>query len=173
MKKPFHVRFLPAALGGAALALLCGGCSTQMVTKTIAMTGKVAIKTVTVAGTVGAKTTTAAITTSGKLAGTVVQTAAGMAAGAAKTGMVVFVDSATGVAKEIPWVEGMKLYAAGRTAEFDLYLKAFEIVSANTVLRSDWGQILGGKPEPMLKPGDVVRVSQMVMPAKTSTPGRR
>ncbi len=167
------------ALCGALLALVSCGCS-SMVEKTVSMTGKVAIGTVTTVGKVSLKTTTTAITTSGKLAGTVVTTsgsvvksAATAAGSAGKTAFVTFQDTATGVAKEVPWVEGMKLYAASKTAEFDMYLKAFEIVSKNTIFRSDWGEIFRGKPQPTLQAGDIVRVSNMVAATPRAAPTKR
>lgn len=147
--------FPPAAL----LAALLGpaGCSSPVKT-----TGKVLTKTVTTAGSVAGKTAVATVKTGGKVAGTALTTtgsvAKSVATSAVQTAMVTVKDAATGVAKQIPWTEGMKLYAASKTAEFSTYLKAFEIVSGAKTIRTDWKKIKAGAPEPVLKPGDIVTI---------------
>lgn len=149
------MNFLPATILLAMLA--CGGCSSAAKT-----TGTVVTKTVTTAGSVAGKTAVAAAKTGGKVAATTVSTAGGVAksvaTSAVQTAMVTVKDAATGVAKQIPWTEGMKLYAASKQAEFGTYLKAFEIVSGANTVRTDWKKIRAGAPEPVLKPGDLVTI---------------
>lgn len=137
------------------------GCSTA--SKTVSTTGKVALGTVKTAGAVAGKT----VTTTGKVAGTavsatgtVVKATAGGAAGIVKTAFVTFKDTATGMVKQVPWVEGMKVYAAGKTAQVDMSLKAFQIMRGSQVIKSDWGKIKSGAPEPELRPGDVIEVGR-------------
>lgn len=139
-------------------ALLCpAGCSSPVKT-----TGTVVTKTVTTAGSAAGKTAAATVKTGGKLAGTALSTtgevAKSVATSAVQTAMVTVKDATTGVAKQVPWTDGMKLYAAGKKAEFDTYLKAFEIVSGANTIRTDWRKIKSGAPEPVLKPGDVITI---------------
>jgi hypothetical protein len=85
----------------------------------------------------------------------------------AKIPLVTLKDTTTGIVKQIPWTEGMKLYAATKTAEFDMYMKGFTIFrdGGAQVLRSDWRKIKAGAPEPALKPGDFVEISRLPAPA--------
>lgn len=137
------------------------GCSTA--SHTVSTTGKVALGTVKTAGTVAGKT----VTTTGKVAGTavsatgsVVKATASGAAGLVKTAFVTFKDTATGTVKQVPWVEGMKVYAASKTAQVDMSLKAFQILRGSQVIKSDWTKIKSGTPEPELRPGDVIEVGR-------------
>ena len=84
----------------------------------------------------------------------------------AKAGFVTVRDVATGVSRQIPYSEGMKLYAATQTAKVDAYLKAFEIVRDGMVIRSDWQKVKTAAGNPTLKVGDIIQVKQMASTAK-------
>src|ERR1041384_2915495 len=142
-------------LGAWLMLPLAMGCSTVAQT-----TGKLAAKTVSTAGSVATKTTTVAVTTTGKAAmattKTVVHTTGEVVAATARTGIVTFKDLSTGVSKEIPWVEGMKLYAASKTAQFDAGLRALQILRGSQVIKADVAAVKSGKGDLLLRPGDVV-----------------
>ena len=72
-------------------------------------------------------------------------------AGMAKAGMVTFVDTATGIARQLPYAEGLKLYAASKTAEVDLAFKSIQILRGTQKIRSK-------KADISLQPGDVIRL---------------
>ncbi len=135
------------------------GCSSTP--KAASATGHFLVSTVTTTGKVVGTT----VTTTGKVAGTVATTTgtvakAGVkgAASLVKTGMVTFKDVASGTVKQVPWVEGVKLYAASKTAQVDMYLKAFQIFRGAQVIKSDWSKIKSGTPEPELHAGDVIEI---------------
>ena len=135
------------------------GCST--VAKT---TEKLAAKTVSTAGSVAAKATPAAVSTTGQAAiattKPIVHTTGQVVAATARTGMVTFKDLSTGVTRQIPWVEGMKLYAASKTAQFDAGLQALQILRSSHVIKADLASIKSGKGDLSLQPGDVVEISR-------------
>ena len=130
-------------------------------------------KVVTTAGSLVGKTATGAITTSGKVAGatvsggatvakTVVTTTGSVAGSIAKTAFVTVVDSATGNARQIPWIEGMKLYAATKTGEASAALKAIEILRGSRVIAAtDTAKLAANAPGPLLQPGDVITLRNL------------
>lgn len=130
-------------------------------------------KVVTTTGKVIGKTATAAITTTGKVAGatasgtatvakTVVTTTGSVAGSIAKTAFVTVVDSATGTARQIPWTEGMKLYAATKTGEANAALKAIQVLRGNQVITAtDTGKLTARAPGPALQPGDIIRLGNL------------
>ena len=134
-------------------------------------TSKLATKTVTFVGKTTAKTTVAAVKAGGSVAATAtkttIQTTGYVVSTVAKAGFVTVKDVATGVSKEIPYSEGLKLYAATQTAKVDAYLKAFEILRDGVVIRSDWRRIKTTAGNPALKPGDVIQVKQMASAARS------
>jgi len=140
------------------LAAIAGGCSARS-------TGNIAVKTISFAGTVATKTTVAAVKTSGKIAlGTtkaVVTTSGSVAKGVASAAFVTFKDTATGISKQIPYSEGLRLYAASQTAKFDLALKGFQLLRSGVpVMTAQWAKVKPGTySDPVLSPGDVVQVS--------------
>jgi hypothetical protein len=141
-------------LGPLLLAL--AGCSSVATG-----TGKLAAGTVSVAGKVAAKT----VTTSGQVAAstaqTVVRTTGSTVTAIAKSGLVTFKDAASGVNKQIPYVEGLKLYAASKTAQVDLAVRAFQILRGTQIIR---GQVSPGNrsADLTLQPGDVVELGQRI-----------
>ena len=138
--KPFTILFTAWMALGMGLV----GCSTRgtisLATKTVNTTSSIAGRTALGAGKI-ASSTAVSITKAGISAG----------AGMATTGMVTFVDTATGIARQLPYAEGMKLYAASKTAEVDLALKSIQILRGTQKIRSK-------KADISLQPGDVIRL---------------
>ncbi len=95
--------------------------------------------------------------------GTKVVTTTGSVAGSiAKTAFVTVVDSATGTARQIPWTEGMKLYAATKTGEANAALKAIQVLRGNQVITAtDTGKLTARAPGPALLPGDIIRLGNL------------
>ena len=149
---------MKSTLAGVVAGILFCGCSAQQA-------GRIATKTVTFAGKTATKATVATVKRGGSVAlGTtkaVVKTTGTVVTEIAKAGFVTVKDLGTGVSKQVPYSEGMRLYAATQTAKVDAYLKAFEIVRTGMVIRSDWKQIKSQTGNPVLKPGDVINVKQI------------
>jgi hypothetical protein len=134
------------------------GCSTRQV-------GRAATKTVSFAGKTVAKTTITAVKTGGTVAMSATKTAAKTTSHVitevARAGFVTITDITTGISKQIPYSEGMRLYAATKTAELDTYMKGFEILRAGMAIRTDWQKIKTVTGNPELKPGDVIQVKRL------------
>ncbi len=149
----------PAVIAVALISvLILSGCGAGKV-------GRVATKTVSFAGKTAAKTTVAVAKVGGNVAATTakttIQTTGTVVSAIAKSGFVTIKDFGTGVSRQIPYAEGMKLYAATKTAEFDTYLKAFEILRNGAVIRSDWQKMKTSQGNPSLKSGDVILVKRL------------
>jgi len=142
------------------LFLLALGCSTGS-------------KVVTTTGSIVGKTAATAISTSGKVAGatvagtatiakSAVTTTGSVATSIAKTAFVTVVDTATGATRQIPWTEGMKLYAAAQAGEVNAALKAIQLFRGNDVIAStSTAKLAATAPGPQLQPGDVIRISNL------------
>ena len=146
------MRLIALLLAAACLS----GCSTSTAVST---TGSVLTKTITTTGSLAGKTAVVAGKVATATATTTVKAGVGAAAGIAKTAVVTFVDSATGVAKQLPYIEGMKLYAASKTAEVDLALKSIQILRGAQTIRADAKALQAGKSDLVLQPGDVIRLT--------------
>ena len=149
---------MKSTLAALLACIFLSGCSAEKV-------GRMATKTVTFAGKTATKATVATVKTGTSVAmgttKTVVKTTGTFVTEVAKAGFVTVKDVATGVSKQVPYSEGMRLYAATQTAKVDAYLKAFEIVRTGLVIRSDWKQINNQTGNPVLKPGDVINVKRI------------
>ena len=152
-RRQIEHRSIVLLLIGLCLACFTSGCSSA---------GRMASKGVGALGSVAAKTTVATVKTTGKVAyatgKTVVQTTGEVAATVIKSGFVTVKDTATGVSKQIPWTEGMKLYAASKTAEFDAGIKALQVLRGAQLFQSDWASVKSGRGDIALQSGDVVKV---------------
>ena len=152
------MRFIPGLSIGLVCLLTAGlgaslcGCSTSatVLTKTVTTTGAVVSKTTVVAGKVATRTVT-----------TVTKAGFSAATSVAKTAGVTFVDTATGVAKQVPYVEGMKLYAASKTAQVDLALKSIQILRGMQTINAATDRLRSGTKDVPLQPGDVIRLSRL------------
>jgi hypothetical protein len=152
-------------------ALLCGltGCS-------IDSAGHVATGTVKMAGKVATKTTVAAVKTGGQVAvtttRTVVTTSSSIARTAVSAPVIIIKDTASGLTRQIPFSEGIRLYAAAQTSKFDLAMKTFALVRNGTpVMKSAWSKVKAGSTsDPLLRPGDIVVVDRI---AKSKAPAKR
>lgn len=147
-----------STLAALLAGILLTGCSAEKA-------GRMATRTVTFAGKTVTKATVATVKTGTSVAmgttKTVVKTTGTVVTEIAKAGFVTVKDVATGVSKQVPYSEGMRLYAATQTAKVDAYLKAFEIVRTGMVIRSDWKQLKSQAGNPVLKPGDVINVKHL------------
>lgn len=149
------ISLLPCAILLAATA-----CSTG--TKVATTTAKLVGKTATTAITTGGKVTSATVSGTATVAKTVVTTTGSVAASVAKTAVITVVDSATGVTKQVPWTEGMKLYAATKAGEADAALKAVQILRGSQVIATtDTAKLRANAPGPTLQAGDVIRLRRL------------
>ncbi len=142
------------------LLLVLAGCATG--TKLVTTTGRVVGVTATTAITTGGKIASATVAGGVTVAKTVVTTTGSIAGSIARTAVVTVVDCASGVTQQIPWTEGMKLYAATKTTEADAALKAIEILRGTQVISApNPDKLATHAPEPLLQPGDVINVSPL------------
>jgi hypothetical protein len=141
------------------LLLVLAGCSTG--TKVVTTTGKVVGKTAATAITTSGKVATATAGGTATVAKTVVTTTGSVAGSIARTAFVTVVDSATGTARQIPWTEGMKLYAATKTGEANAALKAIQVLRGNQVIATtNTAKLAAHAPGPALQPGDVITLGR-------------
>ena len=148
--------YLPSVL----LSLCLFGCSVPSPTH-------VATTTVSFAGSVAKKTTVTAVKTSTHIAVATTRTALHGSGAIAKTvisaPMIIFKDTTTGIIKHVPYSEGLRLYAASQTAQFEAGLKTFQLVRNGTpVMTSMWSKIKAGTPsDPILHAGDVIHITSV------------
>lgn len=141
------------------LLLALAGCSTG--TKVVTTTGKVVGKTATTAITTTGKVAAATASGTATVAKSVVTTTGSVAGSIAKTAFVTVVDSATGTARQIPWTEGMKLYAATKAGEANAALKAIQVLRGDQVIAAtNTAKLAANAPGPALQPGDVITLSK-------------
>lgn len=142
------------------LLLLLAACSTG--TKVVTTTGSLIGKTATTALTTGGKVAGATVSGTATVAKSVVTTTGSVAGSMAKTAFVTVVDSASGTARQIPWTEGMKLYAAAQTTEANAALQAIQILRGNQVIAAtDTARLAVKTPGPLLQPGDVITLTNL------------
>ncbi len=147
--QPRMIQFIAMVALGVGLC----GCSTRgtvsLAAKTVTTTGSIASNTVLDAGQIASSTSVAV-------------TKAGMGVGASmtKTGVVTFVDTVTGITRQLPYVEGMKLYAASKTADVDLAQKSIHIMRGTQELHPTAKKLQSEKGDLPLQPGDVIRLSK-------------
>ncbi|HVT73861.1 MAG TPA: hypothetical protein VHD61_12050 [Lacunisphaera sp.] len=148
------MRWLVALLAAGVL-LAGGGC--LMVGATVAAVGAVAATSVKTAG----KVTVTAVETGGRVAsaavsssGTVTAVTMESAARLTRAGMVVVVDASTGATTELPWQQGMQLYAA-TTAGGGVF-RAAKVFRGSRLLAADLKKPDAGRLA--LLAGDVVEL---------------
>jgi hypothetical protein len=154
------MRALPL-LSSVALGLtLTLGCATG--SKVVTTTGGLVGKTATTAIATGGKVAGATVAGGATVAKTVVSTTGSVAGSLAQTAFVTVVDNATGATRQIPWTEGMKLYAATKTGEASAALKAIQLLRGNQVIAStSTAKLAANSPGPLLQPGDVIQLGQL------------
>ncbi len=141
--------------------LVATACSTG--TKVVTTTGKLVGKTATTAITTGGKVVGATVSGGATVAKTVVTTTGSVAGSIAKTAFVTVVDSAAGVARQVPWTEGMKLYAITKSGEANAALKAVQILRGSRIIATtDTAKLAANTPGPALQAGDVIKLGQLV-----------
>ncbi|HUR58486.1 MAG TPA: hypothetical protein VM029_12290 [Opitutaceae bacterium] len=138
----------------ATLGFTSGGC---LAYKVVSAPVKLAATTVVVAG----ETAGAVVSSTGKLAVSAVNATGNVGSGGidaasrlAQTGMVTFVDVASGSVVRIPWQEGLTLAGAGNAAKLDFARRAINVLRAGKVVYS--ASKLSGDGA-ALASGDVVR----------------
>jgi hypothetical protein len=150
------VRWAAAALALAAV-LFCSGC--LVVGATVAAVSAVTVTTVKTAGkvtvaTVGAtgRVAAAAVSSSGEVTALTVETAARLA----RAGAVVVVDAGTGAVTQLPWQQGMKLYAATQAGPDGVSFNTAKIFREGRAVAADLRQVRAA--EQALHAGDVVEL---------------
>ncbi|PAW83578.1 MAG: hypothetical protein B9S33_13575 [Pedosphaera sp. Tous-C6FEB] len=153
-----HLR--PLLLCGCVVVLGLGACSTG--TKLVTGTGKVVGRTATTAITSGGKVAGATVSGGATVAKSVVTTTGSVVGSLAKTAFVTVVDSATGTARQIPWTEGMKLYAATKAGEANAARQVIQVLRGSRVVAAtDTAKLTARAPGPELKPGDIIRLGNL------------
>lgn len=151
------MRRAAAGLALLGLASLAGGCA--VVVTTASVVGAVAATTVATAG----KVTVATVKTGGKIIASTV-TAGGdvtaltieSAAKLARAGAVVAVDAGTGAVTELPWRDGLRLYAAIHEGQLGGAYRSARIFRGAEMLAADLSR--GGAGNVALHSGDVVEL---------------
>lgn len=140
--------------------ILLSACSSG--SKIVTTTGKVVGKTTTTALSTGGKIAGAAVSGGSKVATTAVTTTSSIAGSMVKTAFITVVDTATGSTQQIPWTEGMKLYAATKAGEAGAALQAIQLLRGNEVITATHtARLTAGTPGPVLQPGDVITLGQL------------
>jgi hypothetical protein len=75
--------------------------------------------------------------------------------------VVTFVDQTTGMVKQLPWVDGLHLYSASKTAKMDLARHAIHVVRGSQIIETSWDQLKSGASHLDLKPGDLIEVTRL------------
>jgi hypothetical protein len=134
---------------------MLGGC---LAYKAVTAPVKLAATAVVVAG----ETAGAVVTTTGKLAVSAVNATGSVGSGGidaaarlTETGMVTFVDAASGTIVRVPWRDGLTLASAGTQARVHFAQRAIDVVRAGKVVFSATRLADDGGP---LVSGDVVRL---------------
>jgi len=151
-------RALTAVFSLIAL-LVCSGCRSfspaHLAGNSIRGTGSLAekatITTIKTAGSVTAST-----------AKVLVQTSGSALTSLAKASFVTFKDTATGISRQIPYSEGLRLYAASQSAKIQGGLEAFQLLrNGALVMSANWSSVKSRTAnDPVLKPGDVIHLSR-------------
>lgn len=139
-------------LGGIAV-----GCSGCLATKVVTAPVKLAATTVVVAGdAAGAvvKATGKVVVGAVRATGTVADGGIAVAAKLARTGMVTFVDVATGAVVRVPWRQGLTLAGGADVAKVRLATQVVQVIRAGQLAY----QLAQPKVALPLAAGDVVRV---------------
>ncbi len=129
--------------------------------------GRMAAKTIQTVGSVAEKTTVTAVKTTGKVtlstSKAVVSTSGAVAKGLASATFVTFKDTAGGVSREVPYRDGLRLYAASQNAKLNAGLQGFQLVrNGLPVMKATWSSVKPGtRTDPVLKPGDVVQLTRV------------
>ena len=133
-----------------------GGCLAYEV---VSAPVKLAATTVVVAG----ETAGAVVTTTGKVATSAVRATGNVGSGGidaasklAQTGMVTFVDAATGNVVRVPWQEGLTLSGAGSVAKGQIAQRAVEVLRGGKIVYSATRTADEGAT---LVTGDVVKIA--------------
>lgn len=145
-----------AAVCALGLLLNCCGCvavavvsvASAIAVTTVKTTGKVAVATVATTG----KVASAAVSSSGSVTALSIESAAKLA----RAGMVVAVDAGTGAIVQLPWRDGMQLYAATQSPGLGGNFKAAKIFRAGRAVTADLRK--NGAAAIALHPRDVVEL---------------
>jgi len=154
-----NLLFLKRAAFLAAFSVLICGCKT-VAKKTISGVSGIALKTAKTTGKATGKLTVATVKAGGKI-----MLSAGKSSGVAlielaKSGEVTFINAATGLVSSIPFIDGMNLQLALKSANMDPRYKVFEIVRPSGVIKVGWRQ-LSRFGSAKLKSTDVIRVIEL------------
>ena len=128
MKTKFPAIILLAVLASGCSTHMAGHLTVQAIQGAGSLTETVAVTTLKTTGQAAASTGKAVVTTSGSLAGSL-----------ATAAFVTFQDTATGVSRQVPYQEGLRLYAASQNAKLGSGLAAFQVVrNGAPLLAANW-----------------------------------
>lgn len=143
------------------MAILWGTSGCSVIVATAVVASSVAAATVTTAGKVTVatvkttgKVVSSAVTSSGDIAALSMESAAKLA----RVGAVVAVDASSGVVTELPWQEGMRLYAAAQNGNLGATYKTAKIFSGGRAVTADLRRVRAGLEDYQLRSGDVVEL---------------
>lgn len=137
---------------GCAVVVATGVAVGAVATATVKTAGKVTAATVTTTGRVAS----AALTSSGEVTALSMESAAKLA----KTGMVVLVDGSSGAVTELPWREGLQLYAAVQSGQPEASYKSAKIFRAGRQLAANLQSAREGGGDLSLLPRDVIELKR-------------
>lgn len=138
------------ALSGCAVVVATASVASAVTVATVKTAGKVTTATVTTTG----KVVSSAVNSSGDVAAMSMESAAKLA----RAGMVVTVDSSSGVVTELPWQEGMRLYTAARSGQLGGVYEAATIFRGGKRIGADLRRVRAGREDHVLMSGDVVEL---------------
>ncbi len=127
-----------------------GAAVTAVTVASVKTAGKITAATVTTTG----KVVSSAVTSSGDVASMSMESATKLA----RTGMVVAVDSSSGIVTELPWQEGMRLYGATQNGKFGAGYDAATIFRGGKRIGANLRRVREGLEDHELKSGDVVEL---------------
>lgn len=137
-------------LSGCSVVVATGSAVAGVTAATVKTAGKVTVATVKTTG----KIVASAVTSSGDVAAMSLETAAKLA----RTGAVVAVDAGTGVVTELPWQEGMRLYAATQHGQLAATYDAATVFRQGQRIGVDLRGVRTGASDFELRSGDVVEL---------------
>lgn len=149
----FGAIFVGASLlvqSGCSVVVATGSAVAGVTAATVKTAGKITAATVTTTG----KVVASAVTSSGDVASLSMETAAKLA----RTGAVVAVDAGSGAVTELPWQDGMRLYAATQGGQLGVGYDAATIFRGAQKIGVDLRSVRAGAVDYELKSGDVIEL---------------
>lgn len=144
------IGLIGCAGGGCALVVASAGAVSSVTAATVKTAGKVTVAAVNTTGRVAS----AALNSGGEVTALSMESATQLA----KNGMVVLVDGSSGATVELPWRQGMQLYATIKGQQADAPFRAAKIFRNGKQLGADLEKIRAGRSDLALWPRDVIEL---------------